>query len=212
MGWNNLFIPKHNNGCNYLSILELKLNHVSRRGHWCQITSVSKLIPYLFYDSAQSCTYADSADLFSHDFDCSLNQGDELPCQYIHTKTDSKVHGSYMRPTSCRPTWGLQDPGGPHVGPMNLAIREHSSVIQYCLAKINIVNVQLISYITSHDKRMLLKSHSLLCRCCLIWSCLYMSFTWTICAFSCFSWLILRYPELCWLRNEQTSCDSCPMI
>ena len=22
------------------------------------------------------------------------------------------------------PTWGRQDPGGPHVGPMNLAIRE----------------------------------------------------------------------------------------
>ena len=32
---------------------------------------------------------------------------------------DSKVHGAYMGPT-----WGRQDPGGPHVGPMNLAIRE----------------------------------------------------------------------------------------
>ena len=32
---------------------------------------------------------------------------------------DSKVHGAYMGPT-----WGSQDPGGPHVGPMNLAIRE----------------------------------------------------------------------------------------
>ena len=32
--------------------------------------------------------------------------------------TASKVHGAYMGPT-----WGRQDPGGPHVGPMNLAIR-----------------------------------------------------------------------------------------
>ena len=30
---------------------------------------------------------------------------------------DSKVHGTHMGPT-----WGRQDPGGPHVGPMNLAI------------------------------------------------------------------------------------------
>ena len=30
---------------------------------------------------------------------------------------DSKVHGAYMAPT-----WGRQDPGGPHVGPMILAI------------------------------------------------------------------------------------------
>ena len=25
----------HYNGCNYLSMLGLKLNHVSKRGHWC---------------------------------------------------------------------------------------------------------------------------------------------------------------------------------
>ena len=30
---------------------------------------------------------------------------------------DSKVHGAKMGPI-----WGRQDPGGPHVGPMNLAI------------------------------------------------------------------------------------------
>ena len=30
---------------------------------------------------------------------------------------DSKVHGANMGPT-----WGRQDPGGPHVGPMDLAI------------------------------------------------------------------------------------------
>ena len=30
---------------------------------------------------------------------------------------DSKVHGANMEPI-----WGRHDPGGPHVGPMNLAI------------------------------------------------------------------------------------------
>ena len=36
---------------------------------------------------------------------------------------DSKVHGAYMGPT-----WGRKDPGVPHVGPMNLAIREVSRI------------------------------------------------------------------------------------
>ena len=31
---------------------------------------------------------------------------------------DSKVRVAYMGPI-----WGRQDPGGPHVGPMNFAIR-----------------------------------------------------------------------------------------
>ena len=31
---------------------------------------------------------------------------------------DSKVNEAYLGPT-----WGRQDPGGPHVGPMNLVIR-----------------------------------------------------------------------------------------
>ena len=35
-------------------------------------------------------------------------------CGYV---PDSKVYGANMGPT-----WGRQDPGGPHVGPMNLAI------------------------------------------------------------------------------------------
>ena len=35
---------------------------------------------------------------------------------------DSKVHGANMGPT-----WARQDPVGPHVGSMNLAIREVSS-------------------------------------------------------------------------------------
>ena len=37
---------------------------------------------------------------------------------YIYNYLDSKVHGANMGPT-----WVLSAPEGPHVGPMNLAIR-----------------------------------------------------------------------------------------
>ena len=37
---------------------------------------------------------------------------------------DSKVHGANMGPT-----WVLSSPGGPHVGPMNLAIRAYTKFI-----------------------------------------------------------------------------------
>ena len=48
---------------------------------------------------------------------------------YVYHFPDSKVHGAYMGPT-----WGRQDPGGPHVGPMNLAIRVvHSLYFSYAL-------------------------------------------------------------------------------
>ena len=36
---------------------------------------------------------------------------------------DSKVHGAIMGPI-----WGRQDPDGPHVGPMNFAIRVTNSI------------------------------------------------------------------------------------
>ena len=39
--------------------------------------------------------------------------GVSMPCP------DSKVHVAHMGPT-----WGRQDPGGIHIGPMNLAIRD----------------------------------------------------------------------------------------
>ena len=44
----------------------------------------------------------------------------DMRCHSTHVMPlpDSKVHRAYMGPT-----WGRQDPGGPHVGPMNLAFR-----------------------------------------------------------------------------------------
>ena len=38
---------------------------------------------------------------------------------WLVTNPDSKVHGANMGPI-----WGRQDPGGPHVGPMNFSIWE----------------------------------------------------------------------------------------
>ena len=43
---------------------------------------------------------------------------------YINTP-DSKVHGANMGPI-----WGRQDPGGPHVGPMNFIMWDH--VLRLC--------------------------------------------------------------------------------
>ena len=42
---------------------------------------------------------------------------------------DNKVHGANMGPI-----WGRQDPGGPHVGPMNFAIWE--SLSEYWITNI----------------------------------------------------------------------------
>ena len=55
--------------------------------------------------------------------DFGITQPAQIPCLYfISTECvypDSKVHWAYMGPT-----WVLSSPGGPHVGPMNLAIRD----------------------------------------------------------------------------------------
>ena len=40
-----------------------------------------------------------------------------LAVKYSYKIPDSRVHGANMGPI-----WGRQDPGGPHVGPMNFAI------------------------------------------------------------------------------------------
>ena len=40
-----------------------------------------------------------------------------FPNSYKINYLDNKVHGANMGPT-----WGRQDPGGSHVGPMNFAI------------------------------------------------------------------------------------------
>ena len=41
----------------------------------------------------------------------------KTPAPSLEPDPDSKVHGANMGPI-----WGRQDPGGPHIGPMSLAI------------------------------------------------------------------------------------------
>ena len=50
---------------------------------------------------------------------------DERSMKCKQNDPDSKVHGAYMGPT-----WGRQDPGGSHVGPINLAITEMLCFLQ----------------------------------------------------------------------------------
>ena len=45
---------------------------------------------------------------------------------FIEIHPDSKVHGANMGPT-----WGRQDPGGPHVGPINFAIWASLNELQF---------------------------------------------------------------------------------
>ena len=45
------------------------------------------------------------------------------PQGIVQNTPDSNVHGANMGPI-----WGRQDPGGPHVGPMNFAIWDRFSV------------------------------------------------------------------------------------
>ena len=54
-------------------------------------------------------------------------QGWHTDTETINHKADSKVHGANMGPI-----WGQQDPGGPHVGPMNFALCETVHVKQRC--------------------------------------------------------------------------------
>ena len=59
------------------------------------------------------------------------------------TAPDSKVHGANMGPI-----WGRQDPGGPHVGPMNFAIWDSISG-DYVLWRLRITGT-LLWECTSH--------------------------------------------------------------
>ena len=50
------------------------------------------------------------------------------PMLMLSAYLDSKVHGAKMGPI-----WGRQDPGAPHVGPMNLAILVGTDIKSYKL-------------------------------------------------------------------------------
>ena len=64
---------------------------------------------------------------------------------------DIKVHGAIMGPI-----WGRQDPGGPHVGPMNHAIRLCASRTKLLSARIRVDNYPL-EYLIKFSSSMELK-------------------------------------------------------
>ena len=66
--------------------------------------------------------YFDRIKHFERSFSNSTLMG--LAQEYMHWNTpDSKIQGANMGPT-----WGRQDPGGPHVGHVNLAIWDVTSL------------------------------------------------------------------------------------
>ena len=62
--------------------------------------------------------------------ECSISIASTLEILESCTKPESKVHGANMGPT-----WVLSAPDGPHVGPMNLAIREDISMSKSLMAR-----------------------------------------------------------------------------
>ena len=62
----------------------------------------------------------------------------------IHIYPYNKVHGTIMGPI-----WGRQDPGGPHVGPMNFAIWVTTSIIQHRILRHTISQIRKMKgYVT----------------------------------------------------------------
>ena len=57
-----------------------------------------------------------------------------LQFHVVYIYPNSKVHGANMEPT-----WVLPAPDGPHVGPMNLAIRVHNICVSLVPANMNVI-------------------------------------------------------------------------
>ena len=91
------------NGCNYLSMLRLMLTHIGKMGTWKHKA-----------EYVGTCSW--TVNKVTSRGVCTNRPW--YPFIWIQNP-DSKVHGVNMEPI-----WGRQDPGGPHVGPMNFAIWE----------------------------------------------------------------------------------------
>ena len=85
------------------------LIHALVRGYDARISTVCTTLSYQVHTIGQSDYYS------PHE-----NHKQNIP--------DSKVHGTNMGPI-----WGQQDPGGPHVGPMNFAIWDIVDIIYLCI-------------------------------------------------------------------------------
>ena len=69
--------------------------------------------------------------------------------------TDSKVHGANMGPI-----WGRQDPGGPRVGPMNLAnwvgLQVGNMTTLTICGMTNLASSQLTTYAAAHNNKVVI--------------------------------------------------------
>ena len=68
----------------------------------------------MWWGDDNGCSKAFSTRIDIVDISSKLNS---ILTQCVRVYPDSKVHGANMGPI-----WGRQEPGGPHVGPMNFAI------------------------------------------------------------------------------------------
>ena len=66
----------------------------------------------------------------------------------MYSSPDSKVHGAIMGPI-----WGRQDPGGPHVGPINFAIWETTAATMMTLLFATRVGIQSTTSVVLHHGR-----------------------------------------------------------
>ena len=121
------FLTRVYNGYNYLFMLGLKLNHVSKRGPWTQsainplLTSslhVTVPLPASCPTSVMSGTSLDpcygTLKYIQVLYSCIARKSGVVFGNKEYSPY-SKAHGANMGTT-----WGRQDPGGPHVGHMNL--------------------------------------------------------------------------------------------
>ena len=89
------------------------MNNIQKQQEqWCEYEIVSYII-YVLYISYEIMSY-----IWNYVWWITVHWA-QLLSKYFQCQAypDSKVHGANMGPI-----WGQQDPGGPHVGPLNFAI------------------------------------------------------------------------------------------
>ena len=83
---------------------------------------------------------------------------------FRHTYPDSKVHGTNMGPI-----WGRQDPGRPHVGPMNFAIWVHAKQAN-----------EIVHYFTCPNRNTLWRNIQIYKQRCKVLTCIRMLNTYLV--------------------------------
>ena len=113
---NNWWVPWSNQ--NVLSVLQNLL--LWKKNNY--VKSGSFVVPWTSYHPCLALLWLPQCQWSIHG-----GYGIRLKCT-----PDSRVQGAYMGPT-----WGWQDPGGPHVGPTNLAIRDSIKIRIYVFVWFN---------------------------------------------------------------------------